>query len=51
MAGRVIAITGAFGVLGSAVAKAAAGQGARLALIDFAQDGPTPAGAKSIKAK
>lgn len=37
MAGRVIAITGAFGVLGTAVAKAAAGQGARLALIDFAK--------------
>jgi NAD(P)-dependent dehydrogenase (short-subunit alcohol dehydrogenase family) len=40
MAGRVIAITGAFGVLGRAVAKAAAGQGARLALIDFAKDAP-----------
>lgn len=37
MAGRVVAITGAFGVLGSAVAAAAAGQGARLALIDFAK--------------
>jgi NAD(P)-dependent dehydrogenase (short-subunit alcohol dehydrogenase family) len=45
MAGRVIAITGAFGVLGSAVAKAAAEQGARLALIDFAKDGPTVEGA------
>lgn len=40
MAGRVIAITGAFGVLGQAAAKAAAGQGARLALIDFANDAP-----------
>lgn len=40
MAGRVIAITGAFGVLGQAVAKAAVGQGARLALIDFAKDAP-----------
>ena len=40
MAGRVIAITGAFGVLGQAVAKAAADQGARLALIDFAMDPP-----------
>lgn len=39
MAGRVFAITGAFGVLGSAVARAAAG--ARLALIDFAKD-PQP---------
>lgn len=40
MAGRVIAITGAFGVLGQAVAKAAAAQGARLALIDFAKAAP-----------
>jgi len=40
MAGRVIAITGAFGVLGQAAAKAAAGQGARLGLIDFAKDAP-----------
>ena len=45
MAGRVLVITGAFGVLGSAVAKAAAGQGAQLALIDFAPDGPAPEGA------
>jgi NAD(P)-dependent dehydrogenase (short-subunit alcohol dehydrogenase family) len=41
MAGRVYAITGAFGALGSAVAKAAAAQGARLALIDFAKQAPT----------
>ncbi|MBI1197043.1 MAG: SDR family NAD(P)-dependent oxidoreductase [Phenylobacterium sp.] len=40
MSARVIAITGAFGVLGQAVARAAAGQGARLALIDFAKDAP-----------
>src|SRR4051812_45927822 len=40
MAGRVVVITGAFGVLGQAVAKAAAGQGARLALLDFAKDAP-----------
>ncbi|MFL5298082.1 MAG: SDR family NAD(P)-dependent oxidoreductase [Phenylobacterium sp.] len=40
MAGRVYAITGAFGVLGSAVAAAAAEQGARLALIDFAKTPP-----------
>ena len=40
MAGRVLAITGAFGVLGSAVAKAAAAQGSRLALIDFASEAP-----------
>jgi NAD(P)-dependent dehydrogenase (short-subunit alcohol dehydrogenase family) len=39
MAGRVLALTGAFGTLGVAVAKAAARQGWRLALIDFA---PTP---------
>jgi NAD(P)-dependent dehydrogenase (short-subunit alcohol dehydrogenase family) len=45
MAGRVFAVTGAFGVLGSAVAKAAAAQGARIALIDFAREGaPLPAG-------
>jgi NAD(P)-dependent dehydrogenase (short-subunit alcohol dehydrogenase family) len=40
MAGRVFAITGAFGVLGSAVAKAAAEQGARVALIDFGKTPP-----------
>ncbi|HKT54366.1 MAG TPA: SDR family NAD(P)-dependent oxidoreductase, partial [Caulobacteraceae bacterium] len=40
MTGRVYAITGAFGVLGQAVAKAAAAQGARLALIDFAKSAP-----------
>ena len=40
MAGRVIAITGASGALGSAVARAAAEQGARLALIDFAHHPP-----------
>ncbi len=40
MGGRVFAITGAFGVLGQAVARAAAAQGARLALIDFARDTP-----------
>jgi NAD(P)-dependent dehydrogenase (short-subunit alcohol dehydrogenase family) len=39
MAGRIYAITGAFGVLGSAVARAAAERGARLALIDTA---PSP---------
>ena len=48
MAGRIVAITGAFGVLGSAVAKAAAAQGARLALIDFAKDGPSPDGALAL---
>ena len=45
MAGRVIAITGAFGVLGSAVAEAAAAQGDHLALIDFAPAGSGPEGA------
>ncbi|MFZ5721080.1 MAG: SDR family NAD(P)-dependent oxidoreductase [Pseudomonadota bacterium] len=45
MTGRVIAITGAFGVLGQAVAKAAAAEGARLALIDFAK--APPAGSPS----
>ena len=37
MTGRVIAITGASGVLGAAVADAAAAQGARLALIGFSK--------------
>ncbi|MDB5417807.1 MAG: NAD-dependent oxidoreductase [Phenylobacterium sp.] len=41
MPGRVLAITGAFGVLGSAVAQAAAAKGARLGLIDYAKD-PRP---------
>ena len=36
MTGRIFAITGASGVLGSAVALAAAERGARVALIDFA---------------
>lgn len=40
MAGRVMLITGALGVLGRAVAEAAAGQGARLALVDAAPNGP-----------
>ena len=38
MDNRVIAITGAFGALGSAVAGAARVAGARLALIDYAKD-------------
>lgn len=38
---RVVAITGAFGALGRALAEAAQARGARLALIDFA---PSPAG-------
>jgi NAD(P)-dependent dehydrogenase (short-subunit alcohol dehydrogenase family) len=41
MAGRVVAITGAFGVLGTAVAQAARTAGMRVALIDYA---PTPSG-------
>ncbi|HKR86641.1 MAG TPA: SDR family NAD(P)-dependent oxidoreductase [Phenylobacterium sp.] len=40
MTARVYAVTGAFGALGSAVAKAAAAQGVRLALIDFATQAP-----------
>ena len=48
MAGRVLAITGAFGVLGAAVAKAAAAQGVRVALIDFAKDGPAVDGALAL---
>jgi NAD(P)-dependent dehydrogenase (short-subunit alcohol dehydrogenase family) len=38
MPGRIYAITGAAGALGGAVAKAAAAQGARLALIDHAKE-------------
>ncbi|MES2035667.1 MAG: SDR family NAD(P)-dependent oxidoreductase [Pseudomonadota bacterium] len=41
MTGRTFAITGGFGVLGSAVARAALASGARVALIDMA---PAPAG-------
>ncbi|MBJ7411918.1 MAG: SDR family NAD(P)-dependent oxidoreductase [Phenylobacterium sp.] len=50
MAGRVVVITGAFGVLGQAVAKAAAAQGARVGLIDFAKDPPAglPSGADAL---
>jgi NAD(P)-dependent dehydrogenase (short-subunit alcohol dehydrogenase family) len=40
MAGRVFAITGASGALGSAVAKAVAAQGCRVALIDHIHDTP-----------
>jgi NAD(P)-dependent dehydrogenase (short-subunit alcohol dehydrogenase family) len=45
MAGRILAITGASGVLGTAVARAAADQGARLALIDYA---PSAAAANEL---
>ncbi len=43
---RVIVVTGAFGVLGRAIVKAAANNGAQLALIDFAKSVPAglPAG-------
>jgi NAD(P)-dependent dehydrogenase (short-subunit alcohol dehydrogenase family) len=46
VADRVYAVTGAFGVLGAAVARAAAAEGAKLALIDFATTAPAglPAG-------
>ena len=46
MAGRVYAVTGAFGILGSAVAAAAAGRGGRVALIDAHAEprAPAPAG-------
>jgi NAD(P)-dependent dehydrogenase (short-subunit alcohol dehydrogenase family) len=40
MAGRIYVITGAFGALGSAVARAAEDQGARLALIDYGKQAP-----------
>lgn len=47
---RVYAVTGAFGVLGQAVARAAAEQGVRLALIDFAPAPPvgSPAGGEVL---
>jgi len=50
MAERVVAITGAFGALGRAVAQAAAGQGVRLALIDAAPTAPQglPEGALAL---
>ncbi|ATQ43633.1 SDR family NAD(P)-dependent oxidoreductase [Caulobacter mirabilis] len=41
MSGRVFAVTGGFGILGSAVGRAALADGARVALIDAA---PAPAG-------
>ncbi|CAN5682439.1 SDR family oxidoreductase [soil metagenome] len=37
---RIVAVTGAFGILGAAVARAAAGQGAKVALIDFSKTAP-----------
>ena len=40
MTGRRIVVTGAFGTLGAAVAKAAAAAGDRLALLDFAPAPP-----------
>ena len=40
MSGRRIVVTGAFGVLGAAVAKAVAADGGRLALLDFAPAPP-----------
>ena len=45
---RVIVLTGAFGVLGKALARAAAAAGARIALVDFAKAVPEglPAGDK-----
>lgn len=45
MTGRSFAITGAFGVLGQAVANAAAAAGEKVALIDVAPSGPGPDGA------
>ncbi|MFN3522105.1 MAG: SDR family NAD(P)-dependent oxidoreductase [Phenylobacterium sp.] len=40
MSGRVVVVTGAYGALGSAVARAAAEQGARVALIDYGPQAP-----------
>jgi NAD(P)-dependent dehydrogenase (short-subunit alcohol dehydrogenase family) len=44
MTGPVVVVTGAFGVLGAVVAKAAAARGARVALIDFATTPPAGLG-------
>lgn len=38
--GRIIAVTGAFGVVGAAVARLAAARGARVAVIDYASKAP-----------
>ena len=48
MADRRFLITGAFGVLGSAVAQAAAAQGARLALVDMAPQAPAGTGENAV---
>ncbi len=49
MTDRVFAITGGFGILGQAVARAALASGARVALIDFAPEGRgLPDGALAI---
>ena len=45
---RVVLITGAFGVLGQAVARAAAGQGAKLALVDMAPRAPADTGPDAV---
>lgn len=42
MAGRVVIVTGGFGVLGRAVATAFAAQGDKVARVDFAADAPDP---------
>jgi NAD(P)-dependent dehydrogenase (short-subunit alcohol dehydrogenase family) len=49
-AARVVVITGAFGVLGQAVARAFAAQGARLALLDVASQPPAALPADSAGA-
>jgi len=43
MAGRVIVITGGFGVLGSAVAHSAVARGERIALVDYSPEAPDSA--------
>ncbi|NJD30779.1 MAG: SDR family NAD(P)-dependent oxidoreductase [Gammaproteobacteria bacterium] len=40
MTGRNVVVTGAFGILGSAIARAFAGRGAHVALLDLAQNVP-----------
>ncbi len=46
--GRIIAVTGAFGVVGAAVAALAASRGARVALIDYATQVPADLGPESL---
>ncbi len=48
MAQRIVVITGGFGILGAAVAKAALARGARVALVDFAPKAPDGLGGEIL---